>query len=308
MLDYDEIARKFDDFSISLFEKIDIIGKLQKTGDRRAVEFIKTQINNSDQYIKREAVLALGTMGDRANVEWLLPVMDDSDSEVRKNAVVALGKMGGPQAEEAIQKALNDESWIVRYYAESSLATLREGKQQAPAASIAPLSYESSPAPSPELSMPILTSARAAESSQPSTVRQLSVEEVMQLVVQDTGMTREKNSMGYVLTVFLPEGRKQRVFISFREGEGDKTELIVFYTACGKASPTLYKWALTANAKMVYGGIALRQIEGEDYFTISYTTPFRSATVESLRRMINDIAAKGDWIEKNLTRGQEDRF
>jgi hypothetical protein len=299
MLDYDEIASKFDDFTVSLFEKIDLLGKLEKAGDRRALEIIKSHLSNSDQYIRREAILALGNSGDQAHIDSILPLIEDSDSEVRKNVIVALGKMGGARAEEAIRKAHHDESWIVRYYAESALAVLQEKTL-------------SSSVTSPAMGATVYPSSDGAMTEGSSAYRSgkkpLSVDEIIQQVVIGTGITSEKNVNGFVLTIYLQEARKQRVFISFHESEGDKTELIIFYTACGKASSSLYKWALTANAKMVYGGIALRQIEGEDYFTISYATPFWTATPESLRKIVKDIAAKGDWIEKNLSKNQEDRF
>jgi hypothetical protein len=320
MADLEMLLKKLNDPHGSFFEKIDVINQLQKMGGHQALEHLRELLHHKDDYLRREAVQALGNVADPSIVEALVPMLDDRDGEVKKNAVVALGKLGGPAAEEGIRKALEDESMIVRYYAERALQDLAEkGGGSTPLSAGASLQLSSAltklentiaskppKAPRPSIHEESHSSSRA--DAQVIAERPFSINEFMKSIAETTGFKMEKASMGYVLTVSLPDSRKQRVYVSFRQDDGAQTDLIVLYTTCGKAQPNLYKWALTANAKMAYGAIALRQIDGEDYFTISYTAIISAAQVEGMKKIILDLASKGDWIEKNLTKGQEDRF
>lgn len=284
MIDTPLAIKKFSDPLVSLFEKIEVINQLEKEGGAQALSILVQLLSNDDSYIRREVAHALGVIGNQSTVQTLLPLLGDSDSEVRKNAVVAMGKLGGSTASEGISKALQDESWIVRYFAEKALSDLNDknsGRDQTAA-----------PPPHPA----------------PVTDEIISIDDLIDRIIEGTTIKKEKISQGFLLTVLLPDGRKQHIFVSFREDDTDKTELIILYTTCGKAAPNLYKWALSANAKMPYGGIALRQIDGEDYFTISYTSIISSATAISMRKIVMDLAAKGDWIEKNLSKDGGDRF
>lgn len=322
MLDTPLAIKKFSDPLVSLFEKIEVINQIEKEGGTQALSVLVQLLSNDDSYIRREVAHALGVIGNQSTVQTLLPLLGDSDSEVRKNAVVAMGKLGGSTAAEGISKALQDESWIVRYFAERALSDLNDknsGRDQAAASpqSIAlphavqqaqgePARQKSSHL-QPEEPEKTQTAA-PPPSPAPVTDEIISIDSLIDRIIEDTTIKKEKISQGFLLTVLLPDRRKQNIFVSFREDDTDKTELIVLYTTCGKAAPNLYKWALSANAKMPYGGIALRQIDGEDYFTISYTSIISSATAKSMRKIVMDLAAKGDWIEKNLSKDGGDRF
>ncbi|MDQ7823548.1 MAG: HEAT repeat domain-containing protein [Candidatus Eremiobacteraeota bacterium] len=302
----EEIRKKLDDPMVSLFEKIEIINKMEQNLGAQSMDVLRSLVYHSDTYLRREAVLALGNIHDRSLVQDLVPLTGDSDLEVRKSAVIALGKIGGSAALEAIERALNDESWIVRYFAERSLNELKES----PPDPVQPPTSSPAPSAPPRLSEPTVPSPvpLPASVAPPAKEHPFSIETYMERLIEGTGIRQEKSPHGFLLTVPLEGGRKQRIYVTFKEDERDKSELIVLYTTCGAASPPLYKWALTANAKMTYGGIALRQVEGKEFFTMSYSSVISYDTIGATRKVILDLAAKGDWIEKNLTRGQEDRF
>ncbi|MHC9538795.1 MAG: HEAT repeat domain-containing protein [Vulcanimicrobiota bacterium] len=319
MLDTPLVIKKLSDPLVSLFEKIEVINQLEKEGGTQALSILVQLLSNEDSYIRREVAHALGVTGNQSTVQTLLPLLGDSDSEVRKNTVVAMGKLGGSIASEGISKALQDESWIVRYFAERALSDLNDknsGQARPPNSpqNIALPHAASKPReesllmkPSPQKTEKALA-ADEPTSPAPVTDEKISIDSLIDRIIDGTTIKKERISQGFLLTILLPDGRKQNIFVSFREDDADKTELIVLYTTCGKAAPNLYKWALTANAKMPYGGIALRQIDGEDYFTISYTSIISSATAKSMRKIVMDLAAKGDWIEKNLSKDGGDRF
>jgi len=303
MIDTQLVTAKVSDPGVSLFEKIEAVGQLEREGGTQAVSTLLQLLSNDDHYVRREVAHALGVVGDQSVTPSLVPLLGDPDSEVRKNAVVAMGKLGGSAAQGSIEKALGDESWIVRYFAERALSDLKErgGNKAQPAAAAQPA------APAQSIALP---HAAPQPARQPAPVLEeaVSIDDLIDKMIEGTTIKKEKVPQGFLLTVFLADGRKQTVFVSFKEDEVDRTELIVLYTTCGKASPNLFKWALTANAKMPYGGIALRNVDGEDYFTISYTSVISTATAKSMRKILMDLAAKGDWIEKNLSKDGEDKF
>jgi len=307
MIDTLLATRKISDPLVSLFEKIEVVNSLEKEGGTQAVSILKQLLSNEDHYIRREVVHALGVLGDQSTAQTLLPLLGDPDSEVRKNTVVAMGKLGGSAASEGIRKALQDESWIVRYFADRALSDLKGMS----GAEIEPEKVQAAiPVQTPR-SAPAALKADTPEAPPSPAIAVdglISIDDLIDRILEGTTIKKEKVPQGFLLTVFLPDGRKQNVFVSFREDDTDKTELIILYTTCGKASPNLYRWALSANAKMPYGGISLRPIEGEDYFTISYTSIISTATAKAMRKVVMDLAGKGDWIEKNLSKGGEDRF
>jgi|GEM_PF-2294901 len=322
MIDAQLVVKKFSDPLVSLFEKIEAVNQLEKEGGSQALSILVQLLSNDDNYIRREVTHALGVVGNQSTVETLLPLLGDIDSEVRKNAVVAMGKLGGKIASLGISNALKDESWIVRYFAERALSDLNDkdsGCAQAAASqqsislphTVRQAEGESARQKPSNLQPGDPEKAQTAAPPPfpaPATDERISIDDLIDRIIDGTTIKKEKISQGFLLTVLLPDGRKQNIFVSFREDDTDKTELIVLYTTCGKAAPNLYRWALTANAKMPYGGIALRTIDGEDYFTISYTSIISSATAKSMRKILMDLAAKGDWIEKNLSKDGGDKF
>jgi len=131
---------------------------LGEIGDPRARQVLKGLVGDSNEHVRRAAVVALGSMADRETVEYLtatlsqdtLPdlraaaaeslgesgdslavpalvlALEDTVPSVRKQAVVALHRLWMPQVASALARVLvEDEQEIVRFVAAQSLGQRR---------------------------------------------------------------------------------------------------------------------------------------------------------------------------------------
>lgn len=108
-----------------------------------------------------------------------------------------------------------------------------------------------------------------------------------------------KNSV-YELTVELPDGRKQRLFIEPSEHTASD-RLLLIYSICGPAHPDFFEEALRLNSVISHGGIALREIDGVRYFVMVNAYPRGSVDAVEVRRSVLEIAHQADKIENHLT-------
>lgn len=96
----------------------DILGQVSVTP-------IESRLGDGDARVRAEAATVLGAYADAnvlAQLEQL--VVSDADPFVRRNAAWALGKIGSADARDALTKATNDKSGLVKLVAKASLASL----------------------------------------------------------------------------------------------------------------------------------------------------------------------------------------
>jgi len=85
--------------------------------------------NNKDPLVRKYAARALGSTGKKG-VPFLMNLLTDADAEVRREAIWSLGRINAPakKAVPLLQKAKNDEDYIVRIAAAKVLERLEEEK------------------------------------------------------------------------------------------------------------------------------------------------------------------------------------
>ena len=103
----------------------------------------------------------------------------------------------------------------------------------------------------------------------------------------------------------LPNGRRQKVAVFFERPDSDGRKLVVVYSECGPADPSLYEKVLRKNLSIPAGAFAIRDIDGRPNFVIVDTIPADLTTPRALAKKIENIAALADGVEKSLTK--EDR-
>ena len=104
----------------------------------------------------------------------------------------------------------------------------------------------------------------------------------------------------YRLTVQLPDGRKQNVFVESSDHRSDQ-QLLMIYSTCCPAQSYFYEQALKMNAKLSHGALTIREIDGAPHFVMINTYPRGTADPEEVRKSVLEISEHSDRIEKMLT-------
>ncbi|MCA9040886.1 MAG: serine/threonine protein kinase [Planctomycetaceae bacterium] len=113
-------------------------------------------------------------------------------------------------------------------------------------------------------------------------------------------VTWERMGQKYTMQVSFSNGRKQRVYIE--PSEHSLTDrLLKIYSICGPAEERFYERALFLNSEIPHGGLALREIEGTNYFVMVENYPRSTVDVEEVYRSVLEVAEKADSVEKVLT-------
>ena len=104
----------------------------------------------------------------------------------------------------------------------------------------------------------------------------------------------------YEVWVYLPDGRSQCVRLeSTPRGLNDR--LLQIYSICCPADAGYYAEALQINSRISHGAIALRRVEGADYFVVSNAYPRSTVDPEEIRRSVLEVALHADTVEQKLT-------
>ncbi|MCA8997769.1 MAG: serine/threonine protein kinase [Planctomycetaceae bacterium] len=104
----------------------------------------------------------------------------------------------------------------------------------------------------------------------------------------------------YRAQVLLPDGRGQAVFIeNSQHGVADR--LLQIYSLCCPAMDHYYEEALRLNSSLAHGAIAIRQVDGQDYFVTLNSYPRGTADADAIRRSVLEMAMRADAVEYQLT-------
>ncbi|MFW9991263.1 MAG: HEAT repeat domain-containing protein [Candidatus Odinarchaeota archaeon] len=105
------------------------VRELQKIGEPAILPLINI-LNDDTATFKHHIVEALGKislkLGDSRPVETLIDLINDGDQEVRRQVVIALGNLNDSRAVEPLINALGDGAWQVKNGARWSLFQLGE--------------------------------------------------------------------------------------------------------------------------------------------------------------------------------------
>jgi len=104
----------------------------------------------------------------------------------------------------------------------------------------------------------------------------------------------------FEVTVMLPTGRRQKVFIE--TSQHDIAErLLQIYSLCCPAADHYDREALRMNSELPHGSIAVRRISGQDFFVALNNYPLGTVDAEEIRRSVLALAQCADSIEWKLT-------
>ena len=98
----------------------------------------------------------------------------------------------------------------------------------------------------------------------------------------------------------LPNNRLQEVYLEVGPNRHNERLLTVFSVCC-PAEPRHYEFALRLNAEMTYGGLSIREVNGQPMFVMTRTFPRGHVQPEAIRSALVDIARRSDWVEQQLT-------
>lgn len=105
---------------------------------------------------------------------------------------------------------------------------------------------------------------------------------------------------GFRVDVALTDGRQQRVFVVNSEHRFPE-RLLQIYSICCPAAEHYFATALRLNAEIAHGALAIRNIQGSEYFVIANAYPRATVDGEEIRQSVMEIAAHADAIELSLT-------
>jgi HEAT repeat protein len=113
----------------------EIAAALGRIGDPKSTPTLVRLLSSRDQYVRIEAINALGALRAKEAVQPLLALAIDESGEpfVSKKAIQALGEIGDPASVPALMKMMFKEKRGVTFYVESSFALFEIGRPAADA-------------------------------------------------------------------------------------------------------------------------------------------------------------------------------
>ncbi len=104
-----------------------------------------------------------------------------------------------------------------------------------------------------------------------------------------------------VVTVPLPEGRQQRVYIEDRTAGPWAEHLVKIYSLCCPVEDSYLRPALELNANISHGSLAIEEVDGQDFFVMVNRYPRSTCDAEEIRQSVLDISKWADQVEQALT-------
>ncbi len=236
----------------------------------------------------RRELLSIGTPAIPALAELLRHPIEG----VRWSALQTLAEIDDPAALEALIEALNLPA--LRGQAHRLLQDRTEiDLPPDPGAWREWMATGAAPSPGPGPDIDALGSADTATMSE---------EEIIRRCTEGTNATVERDEGLYRIVIPLDRGRSQQVVVSFDTTDEEGEPTVYVYTECGPASPERYDQVFRRNLTIPYGRIAVRKIDGRDFFVMFHQTLRRGLNLAELRKVILSIAKEGDMLEMELTR------
>jgi len=110
----------------------------------------------------------------------------------------------------------------------------------------------------------------------------------------------EPEGDGYRARVTLTDGRSQCVHIEVSAHQISE-RLLQIYSLCCPAQAKFHEQALRLNSTIPHGAIALREIQGQDYYVTLNNYPLGTVDAEEIRKSVLELAIHADAIEQELT-------
>ena len=279
---------------------------LGEAGGEKAVTALIGALNDEDDWVIEYAAEALGKLAYSQAVDPLGKLLESDNYKIRSSAVTALGKIGGDEARSLLEPLREDSDSWVREAVTEALKAIEEAPAVAePAKPVAmpetiPAEIESEP----ELSLseaPIDPAAPADDERRTLADRvPRTPEEIVQLVIEGTSAKYKATRSGFLLRIFLPGGRRQKMRLKFNSVDDDGSPIIQIFSVIGPAREEHYRWALKLIPTFSYGSIGLAKIDGNDMFVVVDTFLEETVDVKALKKSIWMLAGRADELEKKL--------
>ena len=104
---------------------------------------------------------------------------------------------------------------------------------------------------------------------------------------------------GYTVSVQLPEGRHQTVYLNVNKNK-EGVELLRIFSYCGEVTEKALYWGLKNNTNLLNCALAILKEDGVRKFVLIENCRFEDATPDQVERAVKEIAVYGDWLEKKL--------
>lgn len=91
-----------------------------------AVEKLVQALNDKEDFVRKQAILALGDIQDPAAVDPLIAMLQDQDWFIRLTSAAALEKIRDPRGREAIKPLMKDQDLVVRMRIERILQSWKK--------------------------------------------------------------------------------------------------------------------------------------------------------------------------------------
>ena len=122
-----------------------------------------------------------------------------------------------------------------------------------------------------------------------------------QLETKPTGEGDGSRWLRFEVTVPLPDGRQQRVFVEADTSIDLSERIVHIYSVCGPFSADYAVRALRLNAEIPHGSIAIQEFDGSPHFVMIDTYPRSTCDAEEVRRSVRAVGEWSDRVEVTLT-------
>jgi len=112
-----------------------------------------------------------------------------------------------------------------------------------------------------------------------------------------------REGVNYRVSVTLSSGRHQTVFIETSQ-HNFHDRLLHLYSLCCPAEDHYFRDALRLNSEIYHGALALREVNGHEFFVMHDAYPRSTVDGEEIRRSVLELAVRADAVEDRLT-GQD---
>jgi serine/threonine protein kinase len=103
----------------------------------------------------------------------------------------------------------------------------------------------------------------------------------------------------YRLLFQLSSERLQEVYLEVTQSPRGERLLSIF-SVCGPADPRHFEFALKLNAKLTYGSLSIRNVNGQPMFVMTRSYPRDHVNAADIRAALLEIARRGDRVEEQL--------
>ncbi len=297
------LIRMLGDFSIpARWEMVDLLG--QCYGEAIAASLARAA-KDADPEIRDHVVGALARMDGPDSLDLLRRIAaEDTDQFVKEQALEALEKRCGdedhsaepetppvvttepriPKPAPAPSSGLSPAPGLAPQYGSSPLDA---PASRPPSGLTPPATGAPPPPPKPTKLRPLFGSAPPAPSAPGGAPEP--PERIVERSLEAMGASWRLEDNTYVAEVPLDDASETASILTGRV-DAEDAPILQLSVVCGPAQGGAYEAALRNNNDMVYGALAVVDIDGQPYFVLTDTMPASPANADAIRKTLTALA------------------